>query len=226
MRYLKDIFAECRKHPQPGMISALVEAEQDGHKLSEDELLAMVFLLLLAGHETTVHLISGGVLALLEHDEQRARLTADWSHIGSTVDEVMRYVSPVQMTKPRYARRDLELHGQKIARGEYAIALLASANCDPAEFTEPETFDILRRPNHHVGFGGGIHICLGLKLAKAEAAIAYERLWMRFPELALAVPSDQLRWVERIGMSALRELPLQLHSSRQPESPQKVAHMV
>src|SRR5215471_9543254 len=112
VRYFRRHFAQCRRQPRPGLMTALVQAEQDGDQLSENELLAMAFLLLVAGHETTVHLIGGGVLALLENPEQRARLTADWSLAPSAVEELLRFVCPVQVAKPRYVRRDLEFHGR------------------------------------------------------------------------------------------------------------------
>lgn len=210
LRYFRRQFRECRQAPRPGLISALVEAEDQGDRLSEDELLAMAFLLLLAGHETTVYLISGGILALSEHDGQRAELISDWSRVESAVEETLRYVSPVQMTKPRIASRDVELHGQTIKRGENVIALLASANCDPEQFEEPERFEITRHPNHHVAFGTGIHVCLGLKLARAEAAIAFEKLFTRFPRLKLAVAPSDLQWLPRFGLRAVASLPVQL----------------
>ena len=123
-------------------MTALVQAEQDGDRLSADELLAMAFLLLVAGHETTVHLIGGGVLALLEAPEQKARLTADWSLLPSAVEELLRFVCPVQVSKPRYVSRDLEFHGRSLHRGDIVIPMLASANADPARFDEPERLDI------------------------------------------------------------------------------------
>jgi cytochrome P450 len=185
-----------------------VTAEQAGDRLDEDELLATTFLLMFAGHETTVHLISSGVLALLDHPDQKAKLTADWSKAGSAVDEAIRFVSPVQMTKPRYASRDLDLHGRSIRRGDVFVPLLAAANSDPARFDHPERFDISRHPNPHLGFGTGIHVCLGMKLARTEAEIAFERIFTRFPDLALSVPSSELAWTKKIGMRSLYALPM------------------
>lgn len=208
--YFQQQFRECRQRPRPGLISSLVEARQGGEQLTEDELLAMAFLLLIAGHETTVHLINGGLLALLLHPEQRAKLQADWSRVGSAVEEMLRYVSPVQMSKPRYARHDIELEGQRIKRGEFILALIGSANADPTEFESPERLDIDRQPNRHVSFGTGIHVCLGLKLARAEAAIAFERLLTRFPRLALAVDASELHWLGRVGLRSLQSLPVKL----------------
>lgn len=206
--YLQREFQSCRERPRPGLISELVAAEQAHDRLNDDELLAMVFLLLLAGHETTVHLIGSGVVALLDHPDQKARLPADWGLAGSAVDEVLRFMSPVQFTKPRYASRDLALHGRSIRRGEFILPLLAAANCDPDHFSNPETFDISRDPNPHMSFGTGIHVCLGSKLARTEAEIAFERVFRRFPDLALACPRSELQWIRRIGLRAPSTLPI------------------
>jgi cytochrome P450 PksS len=206
--YLRAEFQKCRERPRPGLISALVTAERAGDRLDEEELLATTFLLLLAGHETTTHLIAGGVLALLDHPDQKAKLTADWSQAGSAVDEVLRHVSPVQMTKPRFASRDLDIHGRSIRRGDVVMPLLAAANCDPEYFEDPEKFDIDRHPNPHLGFGTGIHVCLGMKLARTEAEIAFERIFTRFPDLGMSVPSSELAWTKKIGMRSLASLPV------------------
>jgi cytochrome P450 len=211
-RYLKRQFELCREKPRPGMISALVAAEQQGERLSEEELLAAAFVLLVAGHETTVHLLACGLIALSQHPDQKAELTADWSKVATAVDEILRYTTPVQMTKPRYASRDVELFGQAIHRGEFCLPLLAAANCDPAEFPDPERFDITRHPNRHLSFGTGIHTCLGLKLAKAEAEIALEALYSRFADLELPVAADQLAWTRRLGLRSLRSLPVRLRN--------------
>ena len=186
--YLREEIQRCRQRPRPGLISAMVAAESEGRGLNEDELLAMTFLLLFAGHETTVHLIADGVLTLLEHPDQKSRLMADWGLAGSAVEEVLRFVSPVQMTKPRFASRDLECHGQTIRRGETLMLILASANTDPERFDQPERFDIGRHPNPHLAFGTGIHVCLGLKLARAETEIGFEQIFTRLSRCAAGRP--------------------------------------
>ena len=190
--YFKRHFEQCRRQPRPGLMTALVQAEQDGDRLSENELLAMAFLLLVAGHETTVHLIGGGVLALLEAPEQKARLLADWSLVPSAVEELLRFVCPVQIAKPRYVSRDLEFHGRPLRRGEILIPMLASANADPGRFDDPERMDITRSPNPHVAFGTGMHFCLGAQLARVETQVVIEKLFTRFPNLSLAVPGSAL----------------------------------
>jgi cytochrome P450 len=203
-------FEQCRRSPRPGLMTALVQAEQDGDRLSADELLAMAFLLLLAGHETTVHLIGGGTLALLKAPEQRARLTADWSLLPSAVEELLRFVCPVQLAKPRYLGRDLEFRGRPLHRGDLVMPMLASANADPARFPEPERLDVGRSPNPHVAFGTGSHFCLGAQLARVEAQVVTEKLFTRFPNLSLAVPPTALRYTGRLGIRALTGLPVRL----------------
>jgi cytochrome P450 len=207
--YLRDQFEERRQRPGSDLITALVEAEEEGDQLSEDELLAMCFILFVAGHETTTHLISGGVLALLQNPGELARLKADWSRAPSAVDELLRFVSPVQMSKPRFAREDLEFQGVEVPRGTPIMALLASANSDPDAFDHPEVLDIGREKNRHMGFGGGPHLCLGLQLARAEGWILLERLFNRWPDLTLDVPERDLRWTKRMGLRALEKLPLE-----------------
>jgi len=210
VRYFKRHFEHCRQQPRPGLMTALVQAEQDGDKLSENELLAMAFLLLVAGHETTVHLIGGGVLALVENPEQKARLMADWSLAPSAVEELLRFVCPVQVTKPRYTSRDVEFHGRSLRRGDILVPMLAAANADPARFTNPGRMDITRSPNPHVGFGTGAHFCLGAQLARVEAQVALEKVFTRFPKLALADPGSALKYTGRLGMRALTALPVRL----------------
>ncbi|QDT08821.1 cytochrome P450 [Planctomycetes bacterium K23_9] len=209
-RYFRGQFELQRNDPQEGLIGELVIAEQDGSKLSEDELLAMAFVLLMAGHETTTHLISLSVMTLLQREDLRQWW---WDHPQSrlqAVDELVRYLSPVQMTKPRYVAADTELDGYSLRRGKKVMGLLASANCDPVKFADAETIDFERHPNQHVGFGGGIHFCLGAQLARIETEIGITRLLERFPNLRLACSPTDLRWRTGTGMRALSELPIEL----------------
>jgi len=209
-KYLEDRIDLARVEPETGLIGELVRAEHDEGCLSGEEALAMVFLLLVAGFETTTHMISGGTLALLQHGEQRDLLTSDWSHLDLTVEEVLRHVSPVQMTKPRHALADTVVDGKDIPAGTVVMALLGAANADPAVFDLPERFDITRRPNRHIAFGTGIHFCLGHQLARLEARIAFRVLFERYPALRLAVPDSALAWHGRIGLRALKALPVHL----------------
>jgi cytochrome P450 len=210
LRYCREEFRRQTRHPRGGLIAALIEAEEAGDRLSEDELVAMVFLLLAAGHETTLHQIALSVLTLLDDPQQLAELTADWGLADSAAQELLRYISFALMTKPRYAREDAEFHGQPIRRGEILFACLASANSDPSVFADPERLNLRRQPNRHVAFGAGIHVCLGAKLARVETAIALERLFTRFPKVRLAVPRSRLRYSGRFGARALVALPVRL----------------
>ncbi len=210
MRYLQAEIARQTAHPRDGLLAALIQAEQAGDRLSEEELLAMVFLLLATGHETTLHQIAGSVLILLDHQEQLAELTADWSLAESAVQELLRYLSFAQVTKPRYAREDIVLFDQPLRRGQMLFACLASANSDPSRFDESQRLNLRREPNRHVAFGTGIHFCLGAKLASVETEIALQRLFTRHPRLRLAVPRSQVRYLPRFGTRALAALPVEL----------------
>jgi cytochrome P450 len=208
MRYVREEFRRQTKQPRGGLMAALIEAEEAGDRLSEDELVAMVFLLLVAGHETTLHQITVSVLTLLDHPQQLAELKADWGLADSAAQELLRYISFAQISKPRYARADTEFCGQPIRRGQMLFACLATANSDPGVFNDPERLDIHRQPNRHVAFGAGIHVCLGAKLARVETAIALQRLFTRFPNLRLAIPRSQIRFSSRLGSRALVALPV------------------
>lgn len=204
--YIAEQIKECRREPRNGLLSALVHTEHEGEQLNDEELLAMGFLLLVAGHETTVHLISTSITSLFQHPDQLDLLKTDWDLSWSMVDEAMRYVTPVEISKPRMLSRDVTIHGQNLKRGEYAVAMLGAANHDPTKFKKPDEFDIQRQPNLHLGFGTGIHVCLGMKLAKTETEIAVKSLFDRFPNLELATASDKLEWTKQIGFRSLDRL--------------------
>ena len=208
--YLQTQIAKCRAKPRPGLLGAMIQAEAAGDRLTTEELLSMSFLLLLAGHETTSQLIVTTIGTLLVAPDQLQILKNDWSLATSAVEEILRYVSPIQISKPRMCTADFEYHGQQMKRGEYAIAMIGAANHDPAQFTEPDRFDLTRDPNPHLSFGSGIHTCLGLKLARAEAEIALERLVTRYPNISIQSPTGQLNWSGRIGMRTLDSLPVQI----------------
>ncbi len=152
----------------------------------------MAILLIIAGYETTVHLITNAVVTLLQHPTQLEALKADWTLIDSAVEEIMRYAGPVLSTKPQYAAEPLEIHGVAIPKGSLVFPLLGAANRDPSVFPDPDVFDIRRTPNKQIGFGHGPHFCLGAALARMETRIALKNLFERFPHLRLAVPSGEL----------------------------------
>ncbi|TIN08874.1 cytochrome P450 [Mesorhizobium sp.] len=210
VRYLRRVSRQGGGALPDGLIVALRDAETDGQKLSEDELVSMIFLLFGAGQETTTHLISGGLFSLLSHEDQRRRLQSDPSLMPTCVEECLRYVSPVQMTKPRFATRDMVWQGRQFRRGEMFAGFLTAANSDPAKFEDPHRFDITRHPNAHLSFGTGVHFCLGFQLARAEAAIAFERIIARFPAMRLGSEGEKIEWRKRLGIRALAQLRVQL----------------
>jgi cytochrome P450 len=146
----------------------------------------------------------------LRHPELLQRLQEDKSLVPLCVEECLRHVSPVQLTKPRWAKRDVSLGGHIFRRGESVAAFLTAANRDPTRFADPHRFDMARRPNPHLAFGTGVHFCLGFQLARAEAAIAFERILSRYPDIRLAVDPSQLVWRKRVGIRALASLPVRL----------------
>jgi cytochrome P450 family 142 subfamily A polypeptide 1 len=183
--YQRAVIARRRRDPGDDLISILVHAEVDGERMSDDELLAEALLILIGGDETTRHVLSGGMYQLLLHDEQRAALAADRSRIPTAVEEMLRWVSPIQ-NMARTAARDVELRGQKIRAGQKVILLYPSANRDAKAFVDPSRFDVARRPNEHIAFGLGGHFCLGANLARLELRVFFEEALDRLPDLTLA----------------------------------------
>lgn len=208
MRYVRNQLRLRRADPRDDLLTALVQAEEAGDKLSEDECIGMVFLLLIAGHETTVNLIASGTLALLQHPDQLELLRRNPDLIRTATEELLRYTAPVEQATERYALEDISWHGVTISKGELAFAILASANRDETVFKNPDTLDITRDPNRHLAFGQGIHFCVGAPLARMEGQIAIQTLIQRLPHLSLAVRPDQLRWRGTITVRGLEKLPV------------------
>jgi cytochrome P450 len=207
LRYIRGLIASRRADSGDDLIGALVQTEESGEHLSQDELVAMVFLLLVAGHETTVNLIGNGALALLRNPDQSARLRADSTLIGPAVEELLRYDSPLATATERYAREDLTVSGVVIPRGSLVYAVLASANRDGGQFPDPDSLDIAREPNRHVSFGLGPHYCLGAPLARLEGQVAIATLLL-LPELRLAIDPKSLRWRRGLVLRGLEALPV------------------
>ena len=210
MAYLRRLIGARRRQPQDDLISALVQAQESSDHLSDDEILAMVFLLLSAGHETTVNLIASGTLALLQNPDQLARLRDEPTLIRSAIEELVRYAPPAETATERYATQDTVIAGTRIPRGELVLAVLASANRDPAQFDSPDVLDIARASNRHLSFGQGMHYCLGAPLSRMEAQIAIGTLLRRAPGLRLSLPADQLRWRSSFIVRGLESLPVTL----------------
>jgi cytochrome P450 PksS len=209
-RYIKRFIRRRRAQPRDDLMSALIRAEEAGDQLSDHELRAMVLVLLFAGFESTVHLIGNGVLTLLQHPDQLARLRADPGLIKPAVEELLRYASPAKITTDRYAAEDVTIAGVTIPRGEIVTAVVASANRDERQFPNPDLLDITREPNRHVTFGLGTHFCLGAALARLEGQIAIDTLLRRAPGLRLAVAPQDLHWRRGVFLRGLEALPVAL----------------
>jgi cytochrome P450 len=208
VRYIRRLIATRRAAPRDDLVSALVRAEEAGDRLTGDELVAMIFLLLVAGHETTLNLIGNGVQALLEHSAEIDRLRADPRLIPSAVEEVLRFASPVETATRRFAREDATLSGITIPQGAITLAVIASANRDGRQYSDPDRLDVRREPNRHVAFGLGPHYCLGAPLARLEGQIALATLLRRSSGLRLAVPPTSLRWRGGLVVRGLEALPV------------------
>ncbi|MCM3271654.1 cytochrome P450 family protein [Paenibacillus elgii] len=206
VEYIKTLLAEKRAHPGNDITSGLVQAHDEEDQLSENELLSTIWLLIVAGHETTVNLIGNGIVALLQHPEQMRLLRSDPSLLPSAVEELLRYAGPV-MIASRFASEDVTLHGKDIRKGEMVLVSLAGANVDPHKFSHPEALDITREEHEHLAFGKGIHLCLGAPLARLEGQIAFGTLLRRLPHLRLAVEPEQLTY-NRSTLRSLTSLPV------------------
>lgn len=209
---IRELIERKRREPGDDLVSGLIAAEQEGGSLDESELLATTYLMMNAGFETTAHMISSGVLALLEHPDQQALLRRDASLLPGAVEEFLRLESPLNMATIRFTAEPVPLDGGAIPAGEIVFIALLSANRDPARFPEPDRFDI-RRPNKgqgHLSFGHGIHHCIGAPLARMEGEIVFGKLLERFGNWQLAVPAEQLEWKYSAQFRGLESLPVRL----------------
>jgi cytochrome P450 len=208
LRYIRKLVKARRSSPRDDLVTALVQAEDEGARLDEDELVSMVFLLLIAGHETTVNLIGNGMLALLRHPDQMKRLRDEPGMIKVAAEELLRFDGPLETATERYPREDVEVAGTIIRRGELVYAVLASANRDERQFSDPDRLDLSREPNKHLAFGLGVHYCLGAPLARLEGQIAIGTLVSRLPNLQVA--GRPLRWRTGLVLRGLQALPVNL----------------
>jgi cytochrome P450 len=206
--YLEARFEERRRAPAEDLLTGLLQAEEAGDKLGKEELQGMVYLLLVAGYETTANLIGSGVLALLLHPDQLARLRSDPALLPSAVEELLRFCAPVATSTLRYAAEDVAMGGEVIPKGDMVLVVITAANRDPARFPFPDTLDITRTDNKHIAFGHSIHYCLGAPLARLEGEIALETLLRRMPALRLGVAPEALTWRPSFVLRGLTKLPV------------------
>lgn len=208
VEYLQDLIEQRRRYQQDDLISDLIKVEEEGDVLSEHELYALVFVLIIAGHETTVNLIGNGVLALLEFPEQKEKLISNPDLIHSAIEEILRYNGPAEVSNVRWAIEDVSFGEKIIRKGEMVFIALSSANRDPSEFINPDMFDITREVNNHLAFGKGVHFCLGAPLARLEGEIAIRELLQRMPDLRLKDTEDSLEWRQGMIIRGVKEIPI------------------
>ncbi|MFC5723822.1 cytochrome P450 [Streptomyces gamaensis] len=213
--HIHELIRERRGALTDDLLSELIRAQDDdGSRLSDVEMVTLVLTVVLAGHETTAHLIANGTAALLTHPDQLRLLKSDPALLPRAVHELMRWCGPVQMTQLRFATEDVELAGTRIREGDTVMLILVSANHDPRHYTDPARLDLTRHPaghaENHVGFGHGMHYCLGATLARQEGEVAFGKLLAHYPDVSLAVRPEELRRVPRPGNWRLASLPLRL----------------
>ncbi|MET9244128.1 cytochrome P450 [Nonomuraea sp. NPDC003709] len=206
--YLGELCEARRAAPADDLFSAMVQAQDEEGALSGRELVDTAFLLTVAGHETTVHLICNGALALLRHPDQLAKLRADPGLLPAAVEEFLRYDGPVSTSTLRFTKEPVTIGGTEIPAGQLVLVSFLSANRDAAQFADADRLDVTRAPGQHVAFGHGIHYCLGASLARTEGAVAFRHLLERFPGLRLAVPEERLAWRPGLLMHGLTSLPV------------------
>lgn len=210
MKLFDRLATQRRTDADDKLISALVRANDEGDTLGDDEIIAMIFLLLLAGHDTTANLIGNGIIALLDNPEQLARLRHQPELIDTAVEELLRYTSPVPCGAPRFALDDIELSGVTIPKGSQVLGMIISANRDEDVFGEADVLDIGRTPNRHIAFAFGAHYCLGNQLARMEGKYAINALVQRFNHIELALPRGDIRYKPTPSLRGPRQLPVHL----------------
>lgn len=205
--YVRQLVADHHKNPKDDLVSQLIDAEEDGDKLNDREVIGTTILLLIAGHETTVNLIGNGMLALLQYPEQMDKLKQDPTLIKPAVEELLRFVNPVQAVN-RFAAEEVTIAGTTIPKGAHVMMVVAAANHDTTHFDHADTLNITTDEARHVAFSQGIHYCLGAPLARLEGEIAFATLLKRLPNIRLAVPAGQLTWRPAFELRGLNNLPV------------------
>jgi cytochrome P450 len=209
LRYIRRLVRLRQVRPENDLTTAMIQAEEAGDRMSGDEMLSMIFLLLIAGHETTVNLIGNGMLALLTHPEQMKELRGDPLLVASAVEEMLRFDSPLEMATERYTTEEVEYSGTAIPSGARVYVVIASANRDEQQFERADQFDITRPNNRHLSFGVGAHYCMGAPLARLEGQIAITALLKRMPELRLAVAYNEISWKPGLILRGVKRLPVE-----------------
>ncbi|MEU1424729.1 cytochrome P450 [Kitasatospora sp. NPDC005751] len=208
--HLAAVVEAKREEPADDLVSALIDAEDDGNRLDGGELISSLFLLMNAGYETTANMISSGVLALIQHPDQLGRLRADPTLLAGAVEEFLRYESPLNLATIRWTTKPVQVGEVTIPADEIVFVSLCAANRDPAVFADPHRLDVGRTRNQHLSFGHGIHHCIGAPLARLEGEVLFGRLLSRFPRWELAVPADRLVWRHSLQFRGLESLPVLL----------------
>ncbi|MFC5754852.1 cytochrome P450 [Actinomadura rugatobispora] len=207
-RYMRDLVAVKRAHPDDALISTLITEQRPQMALTDEEVAGIGLLLLVAGHETTANMLALGTFALLRHPEQLDVLRAHPEGVDHAVEELLRYLTIVQFGTVRVARQNVEFGGRRIRAGQTVVASLPAANRDPGEFPDPDDLDLARDPCRHVSFGHGVHQCLGQQLARVEMQIAFPALFRRFPTLGVAVPPERVPMRDDMFIYGVHTLPL------------------
>lgn len=208
IRLIRKVVEQRRLEPRDDLITALVKVEETGDSLNQPELVASIFLLIIAGYETTANVIASGALALMENPSELEQLINNPTLEEQAIEELLRYTSPLDIATQRFAGEDLTINSTKVTRGDAIFAVLGSANRDESQFPEPHSLRLTRNPNRHVAFGRGVHFCLGAPLARLEVRIALRTLFQRFPSLGLTSTPQALRWRRSLIVRGLVYLPV------------------
>ncbi len=206
--YLREELTARRREPRDDLMSALLEAESDGRRLDDEEMLSMIGLIVGAGFETTMSMIGNAVLNLLRHPEAKERLAREPQLIGTAFEELQRYEGSVYAATPRWVAEDVDFHGHQLLRGDRIFPMILSANRDEEQFSDADRLDLERHPNRHIGFGLGPHFCLGGPLARIESQVAINALLRRLPDLRLAVPEEELEWIDSPIIHGPKKMPV------------------
>lgn len=209
--YMRELVRERRSRPQDDLLSALIAAEVEGERLDDEQVVNMGYQLMIAGNDTTAALISNGALRLAENPDQRNELVANPSLMANAVEEMTRYDSPTVQSPPRITTREVEIHGRVIAKGEPVVLIWMAANHDERRYADPSRFDIHRKLGRHMGFGHGLHFCIGANLARLEGRVAFDELLRAMPDYALE--GDALRWAS-IWLRPIGRLPIAFDADR------------